>query len=236
MNRRRSLCSIPTVIWRSSPPTATPSGWPRAHRPDAVVRSCPDWTGADLLAHVTAFGRWLPRLFAGKVELSPPPGAVGPRDAAAIWDEVLADLVELLRTTDPAAPVPNWSSSSDRAAFWLRRTAHELAVHHWDAGTLVPGTPAAMPVDVARDGIAEFFDAFVATAIAAGAAPPRDATLHLELTDLGVTDAYDLPHHGPVTTLRGTASDVLLGVWRRREPVDLFVDGDRAFIEGWPRI
>ena len=210
--------------------------------PDQPVPTCPGWTGADLLVHVTAFARWLTELYAGTRSIDTEPPALDPADAARTWDDVLAHLLDVLGSTDPHASVPNWSILPDHAAFWLRRSALDLAVHRVDAqlveaaATGRPDSPRALPADLASDGIDEYLDAFVATAFAVGAAPAADATLRLEQVDLGRTVSADLPRPGPVTLLRGTASDLQLALWHRRDPLDHFVDGDRERVANWPRI
>jgi len=98
---------------------------------------------------------------------------VPPDEAARTYDADLGRFVAALGALDPETPVPNWAASAQTAAFWQRRAVHELAVHRWDAATIgvgPTGTVAPMPVapDVADDGIAEFFDVFVATGIAFG--------------------------------------------------------------------
>lgn len=205
-------------------------------RPDATVRSCPDWTGADLLAHAAGFCRTLDGLFAGEREATAPAVAVEFDDARRRFDADLDRLLTLLAGTDPAAPVANWSVLPDEAVYWVRRAAHEFAIHRWDAATTVPGEPDPIPADLARDGVEEYFEAFVATAFAFGLVPPTQATLVLELTDLDEELCHDLPRPGPVTTIRGTASDLDLAVWRRRDPLSFHVSGDPAVLETWPRI
>ena len=131
--------------------------------------------------------------------------------------------------------MPNWAVAPQTAAFWQRRATHELTVHRWDAGTLA-GDPPPIPQDVAEDGIAEFFEVFVATGIAAGMVPPADATLVLETTDTGKRREEHLPGPGPVTTLRGTAADLMPALWHRRDPLAHRVDGPRRLLERWPSI
>lgn len=207
----------------------------RAH-PDRTVPTCPDWTGADLLAHLTAYTRWVTGLHAGRTGLADPLPAPDPGAAVRDWDRTLDDLLAVLRAADPDAPLPNWSTGPQTAAFWLRRSAQDVAVHRHDAGRLATDAPAPVPADVALDGIAEFGEVFVATALASGAAPPAAATIALEVTDLDRTLRWDLPDPGPVTTLRGTASDLLLALWHRRDPLDHFAGGDRGRIAAWPHV
>lgn len=208
--------------------------------PDRTVPSCPEWTGADLMAHLTSFTTWLRALFAG-TPLEGPLPQVEPHDAVRDWDETLDHLVALLRDTDPSSDVPNWSTGQQTAAFWLRRTAQDVAIHRWDAARLVTDAPDPVPADVARDGVGEYLDVFVTTAFAMGHAPDNtahdnSATVELEMTDFDHTVRRDLPSPGPITTLRGTASDLLLGLWHRLEPRELVVGGDAALMATWPHI
>lgn len=210
----------------------------RAH-PDDQVRTCPDWHGAELLAHVSGFARYLPEIFAGRLTPADPAPEVEPPDALRHYGSDLRTLVGLLRRTDPATEVAHWASAPPaQAGFWIRRAAHELTVHRVDADSLVESTvdPNRLDAVLAHDGVEEYFDAFVDTAFATGAAPEIEATLVVELTDRGASVQRDLPHPGPVTRLRGTAAEMLLAMWHRRDLMVHFVEGDRAIVEGWPRI
>ena len=140
------------------------------------------------------------------------------------------------RSDDGGATFGAANQLGKNAGFWVRRVLHELAVHRWDAATLVPGPPEPIPSPVAVDGIGEFFDEFVATALARGLVPPAARRLALEITDVDRRLEFPLPDPGPVTTIRGTASDLLLALWRRRDPLSLHVDGDPAVLEAWPSI
>lgn len=204
--------------------------------PDAPVRSCPGWAGGDLLAHVCGFAAFLPDLFAGAVPVTGPVPTPSPREAAAQWPDRLDVLLTLLNTTPAATPVPNWSVLPDVAEFWVRRTVQEFAVHRWDGGTTHAAEPEPIPAGVAADGIAEYFEAFVATGIAAGMVRRAGVTLALEITDTGDRPTWPLPAPGPETVVRGTASDLLLALWHRRSLLDHHVSGDRTVLEEWPRI
>jgi uncharacterized protein (TIGR03083 family) len=204
--------------------------------PAERVESCPLWTGRDLLAHVSGFARLVGALIDAAGGEPPPAPEVDPAEAASTYDRGLARLVERLGGTPPDAPVWNWSVAPRVAGFWTRRAVHELAVHHWDAETIGGGHPAPIATDVAEDGIAEFFEVFVATGLAAGMVPPAPTTLALELTDSGKRVEHQLAGPGPVTTMRGSTSDVLLALWRRLDPLSLRVDGDRRVLEAWPTI
>jgi uncharacterized protein (TIGR03083 family) len=157
-------------------------------------------------------------------------------EAARTYEIDLGRLVTSLRALSPDAPVPNWAAAPKTAAFWQRRAVHELAVHRWDAETISGGDPTPVEPAIADDGIAEFFDVFVTTGFAFGLVPAAQATLVVEAVDTGTRRVQHLPEPGPVTTVRGTASDLLLAVWRRRDPLAHHVDGPRAVLEQWPSI
>jgi Mycothiol maleylpyruvate isomerase N-terminal domain len=61
--------------------------------PAGRVTSCPDWSGADLLAHVTGFARLLTDLVAGHAGRDTPFPKVPPDEAARTYDSDLARLV-----------------------------------------------------------------------------------------------------------------------------------------------
>jgi uncharacterized protein (TIGR03083 family) len=201
--------------------------------PDGRVASCPGWSGADLRAHVAGFARYLTDLIAGRADRRTGFPKVPPDEAARTYDDDLARLVGTLRDTPPDTRVPNWAAVRPVAASWQRRAVHELAVHRWDAGTIA-GRPAPVEKDVAVDGIAEFFEVFVATGLAMGMVPPAGATLVLEITDRDTRREEHLPDAGPVTTLRGTASELFLALWRRNDLLAHHVDGPREILEQWP--
>lgn len=102
---------------------------------------------------------------------------VDPADAVRSWDADLDRMLALLRDTPADTPVPNWSVQPDTAGWWVRRTAQELTIHRHDGDTLCTPVPDPVPTDLARDGIAEYFDVFVATGLAAGMVPAAEVTL-----------------------------------------------------------
>jgi hypothetical protein len=158
------------------------------------------------------------------------------------------DLVSDLTSADPTAPAYSWTPQQD-VAFVQRRVPHELAVHRWDAERAVqPHTgvePHPIATDLATDGIAEFF--LLASAFPV-AQPPRVDGVALRCTDSGAAwtswlssstiHASERGGHAPddgqrapdaAATLSGTASDLVLTLWRR-VPLDdgrVGVEGDR---------
>ena len=89
--------------------------------PTGRVTSCPDWTGADLLAHVAGFARYLTDLFAGAADNDTEFPKVPPAEAAQTYDADVARLLRTLRDTPPDAPVSHWAAVQQVAASWQRR-------------------------------------------------------------------------------------------------------------------
>ena len=212
----------------------------------APVASCPGWTLADLgyhLGDVHRFWLWIVSEGVQEIPEAGTPEVARPADdeLGAWLREGAADLVPLLRATDPNQPAWSWHTTDSDVAFIQRRVPHETSVHRWDAQAAagaVGVTVEPIASDLAADGVEEFF------LLAARARYEGEARVALHATDThddwvarvsrgemwftdGVADA-------PVT-LTGTASDLLLTLWRRLSltaPGDVGagvgVAGDRA--------
>jgi uncharacterized protein (TIGR03083 family) len=136
------------------------------------------------------------------------------------------------------------------ADFWLRRRAHEAAVHLADA-QLAAGQDADLPPGLAADGVDEWLGL---TAAGIGGPAPElrggGQRLHVHATDPGLSGTGEwlitrtssgitVEHgHGQAdVAVRGPAGDLLLVLTRRLPPsapgVDIF--GDRALLTHWLR-
>jgi uncharacterized protein (TIGR03083 family) len=206
---------------------------------DEQVPSCPDWKVADLLQHTGGVHRF----FAGMVrtraaEPTFPLLEVPSGEAIVDWyREGLAEITSVLKAVDPMTPIWTWTRSPDTASWVQRRMAQETAVHRWDSEAASEQTT---PIDAALaiDGLNEFFDVFV---------PNFDSTpdfgsgtIHLHATDGegewlltldGAELAVERGHAKGDVAVRGTASDLLLVVWRRLQPADVEVIGDGAVLD-----
>ena len=128
----------------------------------AAVPGCPGWAVRDLLSHV--IGVYRHKIVALDSGEQPPQRDVGdwgdlaededPRD---VLRTEYAALRERLTARDPLTATWAWWPSEQTLGFWIRRMAHETAVHRWDAESAVHGLDgaAAIPDDVATDGIDE---------------------------------------------------------------------------------
>jgi uncharacterized protein (TIGR03083 family) len=209
---------------------------------DAPVVCCPGWTVADLVRHTLEvhwfWGAVVAQRLTDPSGLTPlAPAADG--DLIGQYREGVAILRAALETAPDDTPVWTWADRKD-VGFVRRRMAQETAVHRWDAEHAA-GRSWSIPVDLATDGIDEFLFHFLPD-VADGAAP-LDGTVHLHTTDEGGHGEWLVvigDDGEPVVTrehakgscaLRGTASDLLLALWRRHPLSAVDVVGDAGVAE-----
>jgi len=196
---------------------------------DTSVPSCPEWSVADLVWHVgEVHDFWRTMVTERWPEPSPyvQPGRPGDDQLVPWYRDGVQRTVEELRATEPDAEVWTWAPRGSNAAWVVRRMAQETAVHRWDAEAAAAGGAAAPPVDaaIAVDGIDEFFEHF--TDDGAEGAAPVGGTVHLHTTDAEGEWLVSEPvpggrlevvaeHAKGDAAVRGTASDLLLLLWRR---------------------
>jgi uncharacterized protein (TIGR03083 family) len=204
--------------------------------PETSVPSCPGWTVADLVWHLSgAHGFWTGIVEQRRIETP----EFGRRDRPADGDLLdvyragLGRLVEVLAAVDPATPVWTWAGTQG-AVFVQRRMAHETAVHCWDAQR-AGGDPPPVEAMLASDGI----DELLSLARPVADTEPIGGTVHLHCTDVPGEwlvipaegdERYTVTreHAKGSCALRGPSSDLLLALWRR-VPLDrIDVVGDTA--------
>lgn len=201
-----------------------------------AVPSCGDWTVADLLWHVSGVYTFFGTIV-GQRLTSIDGIAKGERPD----DEHLATacraaheaLVTALRATPDDTVV--WTWVDDRSVgFVRRRMAHETAVHRWDAERAA-GREWAIDPALASDGIDEFLHLFVHRR--SDDAAPVGGSVHVHCGDVAgewtlrpdpttATFTVSREHAKGDCAIRGAASDILLGLWRRLPLGALDVVGD----------
>lgn len=202
----------------------------------APVPTCGAWTVADLLWHVTGVYSFFGTIVAERrTSTDGIVAADRPADGELLEEcrERLSALVGALRATPDDTPV--WTWVSDRSvAFVRRRMAHETAVHRWDAERAA-GREWAIDADLASDGIDEFLHLF-AHRRSDGAADVG-GSVHVHCADVAGewtlrpdpstgTFAVTREHAKGDCAIRGGASDILLGLWRRLPLTALDIVGD----------
>ena len=211
--------------------------------PATPVPSCPGWSITDLAVHVGNFHRWTADLLrdasprpTAPYSLAPDPGV----PLAGWYQTSLELLLEAIDATDPDTAM--WTVTVEqKAGAWCRRQAHDLAVHRWDAQDARGG---AEPVRAERaaDLIDELFESalpyllpsFGRSVPAASLALRTVGGGHHRRVD-GATGRLVLSRdpHPADATLTGTASDLLLALWRRAHAATL--TGDPAALAAWQR-
>jgi uncharacterized protein (TIGR03083 family) len=210
---------------------------------DATIPSCPDWTMADLLAHIGRIQRWVTELVVSRP--APPTGNWRALEPPAVetrirwFDEGSRLFADALDATPADAEVWTWAPDHT-VRFWARRQAHEVAVHRWDAQGAI-GDPEPIDRALAVDGIQEVFDILPARP---GVQPTTGAgeTIHLHCTDGDGEWLVRLTPDGPVVSnehakgdvaARGTASDLMLLSWGRITPEQVDIFGDASLFRRW---
>lgn len=211
------------------------------------VPGCPDWDVRTLLRHTGKVLHFWTEIADKRAQgYNEVERSKAPREERELLDwfgEVADRAQRVLSTADATAPVYTWASRKD-IGFIQRRMPQELAVHAWDARSAVSDSPRPIDPMMAADGVDEFLDTFVLYYQGEDGprGPASSGTLHLHQSDGdgewfvrygpdGVT--FSKEHAKGDAAVRGTASDLLLMLWRR-VPTDspaLEVHGDRHSLD-----
>lgn len=205
--------------------------------PTALITACAPWTGADLAHHVGVVQRFWTKVLVDRAQEQPQLDVPRPPDAElGSWlRSGAAALVDAARGVDPTTSIWTWAPRRD-AGFVPRRVAQETAMHRWDAEAAA-GTPAPIESGLAVDGIDEVVDLLMPSGATRYAGPPIHA--HLHCTDVdgewavhveGGTLTVEHAHSKEPVAIRGSASDLLLLLWRRipLDAVEVFGDDEMA--------
>jgi uncharacterized protein (TIGR03083 family) len=216
--------------------------------PSAPVPSCPGWNLDKLVGHVGRVHTWAAQVVRSRTAepISSRLFPAGPDDPTLRLEwarERHAELLDALRGLGEDEPIwvfrPNGPGTG---RFWLRRQAHELALHRWDAEQAL-GAPQPLDGELAADGIDELLAAFLPNMAKSAAHVSRDgATMHVHCTDRDGEWLVRFTPDGPVTTaehtkadvaVRGPAADLYLCLWNRvsRDRVEVF--GDASLLDRW---
>ncbi|WNV83224.1 maleylpyruvate isomerase family mycothiol-dependent enzyme [Umezawaea sp. Da 62-37] len=156
-------------------------------------------------------------------------------EAAELLDWYRIGAAALLVVLDPeraGEPAATWSAWDGTLGFWLRRMAHETAVHRVDAQA-ASGPAAPLDARLAADGVDEVLRLWLGThqpprvhadgrAIALRV-PGREWTVALHPGVVDFCDGAD-----PDAVVTGSSSAVDLWLWGRAGEEDLSIEGDPA--------
>jgi uncharacterized protein (TIGR03083 family) len=191
------------------------------HDLTAPIVACPDWTMVDLVRHVLQVHRsWA--LIVAEQRTGPDWADEPMPDDDALVDEFRVNahrFAAVLGAADPESPCWTWGPEQN-AGFVQRFQVQEVALHRWDAERAV-GHPEPIATDGAADAIAQLAELF--PLMAEGATHSFDVVLDDAAGTVPILTGPDRTAAGSIT---GTASDVLLVLWRRLPLAAVEVDGD----------
>ncbi|MFC4122145.1 maleylpyruvate isomerase family mycothiol-dependent enzyme [Nonomuraea zeae] len=150
-------------------------------------------------------------------------------------------LAAVFRTSEPDRPAWTWSAEQT-VGFWLRMQTIEAAVHRWDAENAL-GVPQPIDAELAADAISQMFEVMAPARRSWLQAPPGagerfrfrrtdgagDWLARFDGEDVRLTTAAQ--DGGRDVELAGTASDLMLFLWRRIPADTLEVRGDRDTLD-----
>jgi uncharacterized protein (TIGR03083 family) len=212
---------------------------------DAALPTCPGWTVRDLLGHIGQVHRWAAS-FVHEGRTTPPKGDaeladVPPDDALVDWYVAgHAGLLGTLRKSKPDVECWTFLPAPSPLKFWVRRQAHETAIHHVDAESAL-GRKPAIDTQFAVDGIDELLLGFMSRARGRLVSdPPVSLAVRAVDADTDWTVKIE-PSSREVTRgvargdcfVEASASDLYLLLWNRRTADGLKVAGDTKVLDLW---
>lgn len=218
---------------------------------DAPVPTIEGWTVERVLTHTGKVHQWCAAVLAlpeggSMADIGELAGMPRGPEAVPAYRRSLDAVLNAFSERIPTSPAPSFVGAVD-VAWWLRRQAHETAVHRIDAYDAIAasGGPAPDPVDTdaAADGVDEWATMLLPWRTGPNHPLPDDLvgrTVHLHGTDepgpVGGAEwlltldrqsvAVERTHAKGDVALRGPAHDLLLAIWRRRPVASLDVFGD----------
>jgi uncharacterized protein (TIGR03083 family) len=184
------------------------------------VPSCPGWSLLDLFGHLGSVHHWATEVVRTSAAAEQPSAPREPEVLLPWFAEGAVGVLESLAASVPGTPCWNFGPPPRLVDFWIRRQAIETAVHRWDALTATGASPALDPA-LAADGIDEVATVLFPRQVRLGRIDALAGTVELVCADTGDRvliggDGVTLP--APAATVTGSASDLLLLLWRRLLP------------------
>ena len=192
---------------------------------ESPVPACPGWTLDALFGHIGSIERWAAAVVRGGkyVEEQPPPI----ENAAAWFLDGIPEFLATMTSLNPEAPCWNFGAPPRTAGFWLRRQAHEHAIHLVDAHQASGLPEPEFAQDFLLDGIDEALGMFAPRQIRLErmADPGRAVTFRVN-----AGTAWTVGAGGVAASVTAAPLDMYLGLWGRAKLPDTAVlDGDTDF-------
>jgi uncharacterized protein (TIGR03083 family) len=201
----------------------------------APVPWVPAWTIRDLVGHLGAVHGWATAIVRAGTTERPAAPPQPPDDGLLDWYAAgLTELVHALRDTPPDAPAWHMSPAAERTVgSWVRRQAHELAVHRMDLEVAAGRPVTAVDPELAEDGADEVLRVVVPRWAHVEPVASATAAVVVRSTDTDRVWAVRV-HRGDVAVhdadadadsrLEAPADQLLRRLWGR--PAEVTVTGD----------
>ncbi|WP_186759346.1 maleylpyruvate isomerase family mycothiol-dependent enzyme [Arthrobacter alpinus] len=189
------------------------------------VPACPDWRLEDLLGHLGSIERWVVDVLRGGKYVEEQPRPAG---GAAAWFLDGADNFQrAMKAIDPHMPCWNLGPPPRTAGFWLRRQAHEHAIHLVDACQASGfAAPPDFGEDFMLDGIDEVLAMFVPRQLRLKRMPEPEGAVVFHVSRTIKWTIGQGPTRASVTA---PLSEMYLGLWCRSKLADIAtVEGDAS--------
>lgn len=192
---------------------------------DRQVPTCPGWTVTDLLAHLWVVETWVRSILRGRVpQATPEPG---PTPVADFIDGI-SDFLTAMRAISADEPCSHFGAPPETAGWWIRRQAHEHAMHRVDLESAFDTSPR-FDAAFAADGVDEIVSMFYPRQVRLERTAPAADTLRIVAAD--TADIWTLGDGDPVATVTADAQTLYLGLWKRLDlPAASTIDGDVAAV------
>lgn len=190
---------------------------------DRQVPTCPGWTVSDLLAHLWTIQTWVRAVLrAREPQATPEPG---PAPVADFIDGI-PDFLTVIRAAADDEPCWHFGPPPRTAGWWIRRQAHEHAIHRVDLESAF-GTSPVFDADFAADGVDEVLTMFYPRQLRLERTAPVAEPIRIVAADTAQT--WTLGDGTPVATVTADAHSLYLGLWNRLDlPAAARIDGDQA--------
>ena len=203
-----------------------------------AVPTCPGWTVADLLGHLWSIEFWVRQILRTRELAEEPQPQDEPTQAVADFLDGIPDYLTAMRAVDADEPCWGFGPKPRLAGFWIRRQAHEHAVHHADLQHALGADPVGLTPDFCADGVDEVLAMFYPRQVRFGRTEPVAAPILFRTADtehawtVGGTEPSEPSQGEPVATVTASAEDLYLGLWKRRDLLETAkVEGDTAAVQ-----
>lgn len=182
------------------------------------VPACPGWTLEQLFGHLGSVERWAAAVVrTGRFVEEQNPPATG----AADWFlDGAASFLAAMTDLDPGNECWTFGPPPRTAGFWLRRQAHEHAIHVIDACQALGGDLPALSEEFLLDGVDEVLTMFTPRQIRLERMPPPDKAVIFRVPG---ADGWTLGPGPAAATISATLPEMYIGLWGRSNLADTAV-------------